>query len=114
MERAGEFAVTVSKVSEATTVAAVAGELDLATSPELERALEGVSAAARVVIDLRECTFLDSTAIRVLVARARVSGEAGGSVAVVAPDPGVRRALEIAAIDRVLELHESLDAALSG
>jgi anti-anti-sigma factor len=114
MERADEFAVTVSTVSEATTVAAVVGELDLATSPELERALEGVSTAERVVIDLRNCTFLDSSAIRVLVARARVSGEAGGGVAVVAPDPRVRRALEIAAIDRVVELHDSLDAALQG
>jgi len=33
---------------------------------------------------------------------------------VVAPDPRVRRALEIAAIDRVVELHDSLDAALQG
>jgi anti-sigma B factor antagonist len=90
----------------------VTGELDLATAPRLEQALEPVDAAQRLVLDLAGCTFVDSSAIRVLAARAQAASQAGGGVAVVVTESGVRRALEIAAIDTVLDLHESRDAAL--
>lgn len=112
MERADEFAVTLETVADRTVVARVEGDLDLATSPELERTLAQADAGNRLVVDLGGCTFLDSSAIRVLAARARASAAAGGNLALVVSDPGVRRVLEIAAVDRMLELHETLDAAL--
>jgi anti-sigma B factor antagonist len=112
VERAGEFAVRLETASGNTFVVVVVGELDMATSPELERALEPASPASRLVIDLTACTFVDSSAIRVLSARAHASSAAGGSVAVVAPDSGIRRALGIAAIDRVVELHDDRASAI--
>ena len=112
VERAGEFVVAVETAPEGAVVAIVEGELDLATSPDLERALEQARPEGRLVIDLTACTFLDSSAIRVLAARAHSASGAGGSVAVVATHAGIRRVLEIAAIDTVIDLHETRESAL--
>lgn len=47
------------------SVIAISGELDLATSPSLE-ALTG-AVYGPVVFDLRQCQFLDSTGLRIIV-----------------------------------------------
>jgi anti-sigma B factor antagonist len=47
-------------------VMAVAGEIDLATAPELEAALREHLAAAPVRLDLRGLSFMDSSGIRLL------------------------------------------------
>jgi anti-anti-sigma factor len=60
------------------------------------------------VLDLTECSFLDSSAVRVILATAAERERAGGSVAVVAPDAGIRKPLEIARVDAVLPLHSAL------
>jgi anti-anti-sigma factor len=44
----------------------VAGELDIATAPELDRTLREEIARGPVVLDLARLTFMDSTGIRVL------------------------------------------------
>ena len=56
----------------------VDGELDLATVPELEKLLADVDLGERLVIDLSPCTFLDSSAVRVLITTIRDAGERGG------------------------------------
>ena len=94
------------------TLVRVAGELDLATTPELERTLSETDHASALVIDLTGCSFLDSSAVRVLLTSARHAQDAGGSASVVAPDPGIRRALEIAGVATILPIHTSLAAAL--
>jgi anti-anti-sigma factor len=108
--RAGELELTVDPRPEAgTTVVRVDGDLDLSTSPDLEDALAAADPAHRIVVDLSGCTFIDSSAVRVLVATSR---EDDGRVALVARDPGIRRVLEIAAVDTMLPVHETVEAAL--
>lgn len=112
MARAGEIEVKLEPLPEGGTVVRVEGELDMATSPDLEKALESADKDGRVVIDLTGCTFLDSSAVRVLLATARAAETANGRVALVARDPGILRVLEIAAVDTLLPVHESLESAL--
>ena len=112
MARAGDFAVDVSDDGHGGTVVRVSGELDLATCSELEVALEGVGAGAKVVIDLTECEFLDSSALHVLLGAAGRTDAAGGTLALVAPDPRIRRVLEIASVDSRVPVHETREAAL--
>lgn len=104
--------MTLEALPEGVVVARVEGELDLATCPDFQEAMGSTDPGGRLVVDLTECTFLDSSAIRVLTATARAAEAAGGSVSLVANDPGIRRVLEIAAIDTVLPVHETLDSAL--
>ncbi len=88
------------------------GELDLSSVDDLGAALDPGEGGSEVVVDLTECTFLDSSAIRTLLAGVRDIESAGGRVAVVAQPDGVRRTLEIAGVDERLAIHASLDAAL--
>src|SRR5450432_2023644 len=56
----------------------VAGEVDIATAPDLERALLAAEARGRsVVLDLRALDFIDSSGVHVIIAahhRARQRG----------------------------------------
>jgi anti-sigma B factor antagonist len=81
-------------------VLSLAGELDLADAPALREALRGAveRSPKRLVVDLAEVTFVDSTVLGALVeARSRIGGEA---FALAAPGLEVRRALEVSGLDR--------------
>lgn len=63
-----DFVLHVTETSDATVVA-VGGELDIATCVGLERALEAATArSGDVVVELADVTFIDSTALQVIVA----------------------------------------------
>jgi len=99
-------------------VTVVSGVLDLDASPELRGCFTSQIAAGRrrLVVDLSEVSFIDSTAIGVLVGTGtglRESGE--GWLAVVCPEANrqVYRIFEITRFESVVEVHPSLDSALS-
>jgi anti-sigma B factor antagonist len=94
------------------------GELDYAASPQLrERIAEHVDAGRRqLVLDLSPATFIDSTAIGVLVGAATRLRESGaGSLAIICPEDnrGVLRIFEIAGVSDVFALHRSREEALA-
>lgn len=99
-----DFGVEVEDVGDGSLVKVVGG-VDMATSPDLESALERTRADGEVVIDLTECDFLDSAAIRVILTGIARSESAGGSMSLVAADPRVRRVLEIAGVDGRIPIH---------
>jgi anti-sigma B factor antagonist len=83
------------------------GELDLATAPEFEAAIVGaLEAGRRVVVDLRELEFMDSSGVRVLITAHAKAGEDSDRLTLVRPAPGgsVERILEIAGIDEALRM----------
>jgi anti-sigma B factor antagonist len=56
----------------------VAGELDIATTPELERTLRETQLRARlVVLDLRELAFIDSSGVHAIVKASIRAGQDG-------------------------------------
>ena len=80
-----------------TTVLGCSGELDIASAPALTRALDEpeVSGAARLVIDLTQVTFMDSTGLRALLL-ARQQADASGQALVLRPGPNqVQRVFEL-------------------
>ena len=106
-----EFEVSVDALARGGSLVGVNGELDMATSAELESALERTNPRERVVVDLTACHFLDSSAIRVLVRGAVRAESAGGRFSLVAPDPRLRRVLEIAGLEAKLPIHPTVEAA---
>jgi anti-anti-sigma factor len=69
--------------------------------------------ALTTVIDLSECTFLDSSGVRVLASAGRKLSEAGRRFAIVVSNPSVLRVLEITGVDTMLAVHHSTESALA-
>jgi anti-sigma B factor antagonist len=94
------------------TVVRLAGELDLYNAAAVREALLGCCAESpeRLIVDLSDVKFIDSTALGVLIeARTRMPNRRGFLLA--APGLETRRALEISGLDRHFAVHESLDGA---
>jgi anti-sigma B factor antagonist len=91
-------------------VITVIGEIDVATAPQLRESLHGVITAGRasVALDLLAVTFIDSTALGVLVGGLKRCRELGGELHVVVADPRIRKIFEITGLDKVFRLARTL------
>jgi anti-anti-sigma factor len=85
----------------------LSGELDLASAPQFERALERAMHAhpARLVLDLSDLSFLDSCGLRELLGAQRACERAGCSLTLIAGDPA-RRLFELTGLAGRLPLAE--------
>ena len=75
------------------TAVDAAGEIDLATAPELRGALERTT--GRVVVHLDEVTYLDSSGIAVPVVQQHRLASDDGELVLQRPSPLVRKTLEL-------------------
>jgi len=98
------------------TVLAVSGEIDIATAPSLREKLHGLLADGRLhlVIDLDEVTFLDSTALGVLVGVLKRARTEGRELRIVCNQPRVRKVFEITRLDSAFDLCTSVEDAVKG
>jgi anti-sigma B factor antagonist len=98
------------RVNDGVPVIAVIGEIDVATAPQLREALHGVitQGQATVILDLLSVTFLDSTALGVLVGGVKRCRELGGELHVVVADARIRKIFEITGLDKVFPLASTL------
>lgn len=89
------------------------GELDLYNAPEVRAALLELCSERpeRLVVDLGEVDFVDSTALGVLI-EARTKLDNRRAFLLAAPGLETRRALEISGLDRHFTVHDSVSEAL--
>jgi len=109
------FDIIEHRISD-TPVVAVTGEIDVATAPDLREhlvALESTGATA-VVVDLTNVSFIDSTALGVLVGAFRRLRNAGGVLRLVVTEPRIIKVLEITELVRVFPIFSTVDEALRG
>jgi anti-sigma B factor antagonist len=109
------FAISRREHDARTSLISIEGELDLATAPQLKWMLldaleEGHS---RLVVDLSRATFMDSTALGVLVGVDR-SLELGATLAVVCANASLLKIFELSGMDGVFAIFPALDDALPG
>src|SRR5215204_172479 len=89
------------------TVLAVQGDVDLASSDRLRRALdEALRGSADVVIGFAGLTFIDSTGLSALVDAHRKARDAGGVLVIRNPTPMLRRLLDITRLETLLAVEE--------
>jgi anti-sigma B factor antagonist len=94
-------------------VIAVSGEIDVATAPQLRECLHRVIAEGEstIVLDLLGVTFLDSTALGVLVGALKRCREVGGDLHLVVADPRIVKIFEITGLTSVFTIADSAQAA---
>ncbi|MGH2854919.1 MAG: STAS domain-containing protein [Solirubrobacteraceae bacterium] len=108
------FGIWQRELEERTSVIAVQGELDLSTAPRLKWMLiDSLQAGLdRLVVDLSLASFMDSTALGVLVAvKRRLDGDQ--RLAIVCPRTDVLKIFEFAGMDEAFALFPTLDEALA-
>jgi anti-sigma B factor antagonist len=99
-------------------VIALTGELDILTVPSARQVLiDGTARVApRVVIDLSDVTFCDSSGIGLLVGQYKRVRARGGVMALACPTPRVRAVLHVTGMarSRIFRVYDTLDEARSG
>src|SRR4051794_26949977 len=109
-----EFSLTTDSIDEQRHVVAVSGEIDLFTAPELKSALGEAleSGHTRIVVDLTNTSFLDSTALGVLIGAVKRLRSRDGVLTIVNTDPNIAKTFEITGLDQIFTIRPTRDEAV--
>lgn len=96
-------------------VACIDGELDMANADQLrdsiDQKLEAYETVRHVFLVFESVPFMDSSGLAVLLGRYEKLQKRGGCLAVINPNPQVRRVLELSGITRLVGVYDDLDQA---
>jgi anti-sigma B factor antagonist len=110
-----EFALTEDSIDAERHVVAVRGEIDLFTAPELKQkltdAIEG--GKTRIVVDLTQTTFLDSTALGVLIGAVKRLRTRDGALVIINVDQNIAKTFEITGTAQICTIVGERDAAIA-
>jgi anti-sigma B factor antagonist len=97
-----------------THVISLGGELDLHAAPDLrERMSTLINEGKSLLIDLTQATFIDSSAIGVLVGGLKRLRESGGRMVLACEHPNILAVFEITGLDRTFSIHGSREDAVA-
>lgn len=89
----------------------VRGEVDLSWSQQIRKTiLDSLLATGVVGVELSEVSYIDSSGIAALVEGFQTARGKGQTFALVAASPAVKAVLQLARLDRVFVMVDSLDA----
>lgn len=91
------------------------GSLDIATSPTVRASLVEASERGdhKLIVDLTQVDFLDSTGLGALIGAQRRAKEFGGDVRLVVKEGQILRLLRITGLLKVLSVYPTLDDAVN-
>lgn len=93
------FSVHVAERKGGGTAVTVIGELDMSAAPELESAFEpAIAGGDDVTLDMRACSFVDSSGVATIVKAARRLHDEGRALTVEGAQERVRRIFELAGL----------------
>src|SRR4051794_8664852 len=110
------FEVSTGESDNGVRVVKVRGELDMHTAPELESQLRVATSSRRetVLINLKDCEFIDSTGMALIVqAWQRLDQTDGeGRLVLCCATDQVKRLLDITGVESSIAVHDTMDEAL--
>jgi len=91
-------------------VVTLTGEIDLAVAPGLKKQIDLLLAEGHstIVVDLLDATFLDSTALGVLVGALEECREFGGELHLLVREPRILKVLEITGLANTFPIRSQL------
>jgi anti-sigma B factor antagonist len=110
-----DFSLSEDQDAAGAHVIAVAGEVDIFTAPELKRAIAAAidAGARRLVVDLTETRFLDSTALGVLIGAVKRLRPLDGRLVIVNTEPSTAKTFEITGLDQIFTIVPAREQALA-
>jgi anti-sigma B factor antagonist len=104
-------------VTQSSGVAIVAprGDLDMGTVPDVRRALAGLldRGQSRLLVDLDDVSYIDSSGIGALIGAMKQARAAGGDVRLCALQDDVRPIFEITRLGQAMTIHPTRQEALA-
>jgi anti-sigma B factor antagonist len=92
-------------------VVTVSGEVDLASSPDLDLAIVAAieSVSQSVIVDLTDVSFMDSSGLGVIVRGLKRSREADKDLDLIITNERVLKVFGITGLDQVIPIHASIE-----
>jgi anti-anti-sigma factor len=108
--------VSEQELQDGITLVSVRGEVDISTAPQLRRRIvDAVKAQSNwIALDLSRATFIDSSALAMLVGSAQELERRGGCLVVACAHGAVRRVFELTHTTHALRLADTRDEAIAG
>jgi anti-sigma B factor antagonist len=108
-----DFSVSAEELASGGLVVHVQGQVDLYVAPDLKaRLLDALDRAeGRIIVDVTESTFQDSTALSTLFSAHRRARRRGGRVVLVNTSEEIARTLSITGLDAILDVVETVPEA---
>lgn len=109
-----EFAIEDRRIDGKAHVVAVTGEVDLFTAPQFKQRVMAPIAAGvdRVIVDLTETTFIDSSSLGALIGAHRRLQQRGGRLVVACDTEAIVKTFRITGLDGVFTIVNSVQTAL--
>ena len=98
------------------SVVVFSGEIDLQSSPIAREILIKCfkkTGKTKVIVDLSEVSYIDSSGVASLVEALQAAKKSGGMFALAATSEPTRRVLELARLDKVFTMFDTVDEGLS-
>jgi anti-sigma B factor antagonist len=96
-------------------VVAASGEIDVAAAPELRERLAGLidEGTHRIVVDLEQVDFIDSTGLGVLVGAVRRARNADGDLRLVCTNSRILKVFGVTGLDEVFTICPTVEDAVT-
>jgi anti-sigma B factor antagonist len=109
-----EFSLSQESLDGERHVIAVRGEIDLFTAPDMKAALSEAieSGHSRIAVDLTDTTFLDSTALGVLIGAVKRLRSRDGRLTIVNVDDNIAKTFEITGLDQIFPISSTREDAI--
>ena len=97
------------------TVLRLQGRIDFLSSADTKRRLAEAVASGlrRLVVDLDEVTFIDSSGLGALIGGLKAARQAGGDLRIARPPEQATVALKLTSLDRVFRIYGTVEEALA-
>jgi anti-sigma B factor antagonist len=104
---------TVSELPGGMTVLRPAGRLNMVSADGLRQDIDALveDGRTRIVVDLSEVVFMDSSGLGALIGGVKAARRAGGDLRIAAPPEQVRLVLQLTNMERILHPHETVESA---
>jgi anti-sigma B factor antagonist len=99
-----------------TGVVVLSGRLDLLVAADMKARLQKLVADGwnRLVVDLHDVPFIDSSGLGAVIAGLKAARVAGGDFRIARPGEQIRHILQVSTLDRVLTPYNTVEEALAG
>jgi anti-sigma B factor antagonist len=105
-----------ARPSEGWVILDLSGDIDLANSPAMRKALLGEIKEKRtrkVFLNLKNVRYIDSSGIASLVEGLKASRDAGARLILYGLNPSVREVMELSRLQKIFEIYDSEEQALA-